>query len=383
MSKSGAQHGSLWKLFTYFFRLSWTGFGGPLAYIAMMEDDCVEKRRWLGKEEFAEMLGITNMLPGPNATEMAIHIGYVKGGKLGAVLSGLAFTIPSFIIMVVLSWLYFQYGSMPTASGIFYGINPVVVGVIIVTALRLGRVSVVDWKLAAICIVAVLLSYLTAINEALILLGAGLAGIIIYGPALKRGLPAALLFLQTSIPTLLDFERLPIQLQLFLEFLKGGLLMFGTGLVIIPLLAPDVVDFFGWMSYKEFFDGVTLGQITPGPVMKTAAFVGYKVAGICGAAAAMAGIFLPPFIIVTLLAPFFRQMRKNPWLQGFLKGVKAGAVGVILAVVPSLGKVAFPDLLTVAICLLGMLAMVKAKVNVSVLVLVAGAFGIVMKLMHF
>ena len=353
-----------------------------MAYIAMMEDDCVEKRRWLSKEEFAEMLGITNMLPGPNATEMAIHIGYVKGGKLGAVVSGLAFTIPSFVIMVVLSWLYFQYGSMPTASGIFYGINPVVVGVIIVTALRLGKVSVVDWKLATICIMAVLLSYFTAINEALILLGAGFAGIIIYGPALRRGLLAALLFLQTSIPVVIDFERLPIQLQLFLEFLKGGLLMFGTGLVIIPLLAPDVVNIFGWMSYKEFFDGVTLGQITPGPVMKTAAFVGYKVANISGAAAAMAGIFLPPFVIVTLLAPFFRQMRRNPWLQGFLRGVKAGAVGVILAVVPSLAKVAFPDLLTVAICLLGMLAMVKSKVNVSLLVLLAGAFGILMQFLR-
>jgi chromate transporter len=137
------------------------------------------------------------------------------------------------------------------------------------------------------------------------------------------------------------------------------------------------------MSYKEFFDGVTLGQITPGPVMKTAAFVGYKVANISGAAAAMAGIFLPPFIIVTLLAPFFRQMRKNPWLQGFLKGVKAGAVGVILAVVPSLAKVAFPDLLTVAICLLGMLAMMRSKVNVSLLVLLAGALGILTQFLRF
>ncbi|MCJ7505046.1 chromate efflux transporter [Candidatus Bathyarchaeota archaeon] len=383
MSKIGARRRPLFEVAGYFFRLSWTAFGGPLAYIAMMEDDCVEKRKWLSKDEFAEMLGITNMLPGPNATEMAIHIGYAKGGKLGAIMSGLAFTIPSFIIMVILSWLYFQYGSLPAVSGLFYGINPVVVGIIIVTAFRLGRISLVDWKLVGIFIAAVLLSYFSALNEALILLGAGIAGTILYSRALKKALLAVPVFLQLTVPSIVDFERLPIFLQLFLEFLKGGLLLFGTGLVIIPLLAPDVVDFFGWMSYKEFFDGVTLGQITPGPVMKTAAFVGYKVAGVAGAAAAMSGIFLPPFIIVTLLAPYFRRMRTNPWLRGFLKGVKAGAVGVVLAVVPSLAKIAFTDLLTIAICLLSMAAMLKTKVNLSLLVILTGILGVLLRFVRF
>lgn len=381
MTKTPANNVSLFGLFSYFFRLSWTAFGGPLAYISMMEDDCVEKRKWLSKDEFAEMLGITNMLPGPNATEMAIHIGYVQGGKLGGILSGLGFTTPSLVIMLVLSWLYFQYSAMPSVSGFFYGINPVVVAIILVTVLRLGKSSITDWKLVCIFLATVLATYFTAINEAIILFAAGVVGVFLYSPALKKATSVTLLLIPFSLPIMaITFEGLPVMVLLFLEFLKASLLMFGTGLVIIPLIGPDVVDVFHWMSYKEFFDGVTLGQVTPGPVMKTAVFVGYKVAGIWGATVAFSGIFLPPFIIVILLAPYYRQMRRNPWLQGFLKGVKAGAVGAILAVVGSLAQTAFPDLLAAAIAAVSLVAMLRFKVNVSLLVIAAGALGVLMRL---
>jgi len=346
----------------------------------MMMDDCVEKRKWLSKDEFTEMLGITNMLPGPNATEMAIHIGCAKGGRVGGVLSGLGFTVPSFMIMLVLSWLYFQYGAVPSIAGLFYGINPVVVSIIIVTILRLGKTSITDWKLASIFLATALATYFTTTNEAIILLAAGFVGALLYGPSLKKA-SVMLMFLPFSLPmitaTVQGFS--PI-VQVFLEFLKAGSLMFGTGLVIIPLIGPDVVDAFGWMSRKEFFDGVTLGQATPGPVAKTAVFVGYKVAGIWGAAVAMAGMFLPPFVIVILLAPFFRQIRENPWLQGFLKGVKAGAVGAILAVTAALAQTAFPDLLAIAIAAASMVTMLRFKVNISLLVIVAGVLGILLKL---
>jgi len=376
-STSGA---SLSTLFSYFFRLSWTAFGGSLAYISMMMDDCVEKRKWLSKDEFTEMLGITNMLPGPNATEMAIHIGCAKGGRVGGVLNGLGFTVPSFMIMLVLSWLYFQYGAVPSIAGLFYGINPVVVSIIIVTILRLGKTSITDWKLASIFLATALATYFTTTNEAIILLAAGFVGALLYGPSLKKA-SVMLMFLPFSLPmitaTVQGFS--PI-VQVFLEFLKAGSLMFGTGLVIIPLIGPDVVDAFGWMSRKEFFDGVTLGQATPGPVAKTAVFVGYKVAGTWGAAVAMAGMFLPPFVIVILLAPFFRQIRENPWLQGFLKGVKAGAVGAILAVTAALAQTAFPDLLAIAIAAASMVTMLRFKVNISLLVIVAGVLGILLKL---
>ncbi len=352
-----------------------------MAYISMMEDDCVEKRRWLSKEEFAEMLGITNMLPGPNATEMAIHIGTVKGGRVGGVLSGLGFTIPSFVIMLVLSWLYFQYGAVPTVSGLFYGINPVIVAIIVVTVLRLGRSSVVDWKLAGIFMGTLLATYFKVANEALILFSAGLAGALIYGPILKREALVMLIFLPFSLPLVSAFYgELPVMIQLLLEFLKASLLMFGTGLVIIPLIGPDVVEVFGWMSYKEFFDGVTLGQVTPGPVMKTAAFVGYKVGGVLGAAVAMFGTFLPPFVTVISLAPFFRQIRSNRWLRGFLKGVQAGTVGAILAVAGSLALVAFPDLLTIAIAAVSLIAVLKFRVNMSLLAIAAGALGVITRL---
>jgi len=383
MRESDINDPTLWDLFSYFFRLSWTAFGGPLAYIAMMADDCVEKRKWLSMSEFTEMLGITNMLPGPNATEMAIHIGYVKRGRVGGILSGLGFTVPSFIIILVLSWLYFQYGSMPSVRGFFYGIVPVVVAIVLVTALRLGKSSITDWKLVFIFVATVLVAFFTATNEAVILLASGATGMVLYGPALRvRFTPIVLLLMLPSLPLVaFSFASFPLIAQLFLEFLKASLLMFGTGLVIIPLVGPDIVEVFGWMSYKEFFDGVTLGQVTPGPVMKTAAFVGYKVAGIWGATVAFVGVFLPPFVIVTLLAPFLQKMRRNPWLQGFLKGVRVGAAGIILAVVGSLAPTAFPDILTIAIAGVSVVAMLKFRVNMSMLVAAAGALGVLTTLL--
>ncbi len=352
-----------------------------MAYISMMEDDCVQKRKWLSKDEFAEMLGITNMLPGPNATEMAIHIGYVKGGRMGGILSGMGFTIPSFIIILGLSWVYFQYGAMPSVSGFFYGVNPVVVVIILATVLRLGKSSISDWKQACIFFATLLVTYFTALNEALVLLASGLVGMLLYRPVSKKVASVVLLFVPMSLPALfVPVGEAPLA-QLFFEFLKASSLMFGTGLVIIPLIGPDVVEVFGWMSYKEFFDGVALGQITPGPVMKTAAFVGFKVSGLWGAVAAYSGIFLPPFVIVILLAPFFRQIRGNLWLQGFLRGVRVGAVGTILAVVGLLAQTAFPDLLTLVIAGVSMVVMLKFRVNLSLLVIGAGILGILVNLL--
>ncbi|MEM3786672.1 MAG: chromate transporter, partial [Nitrososphaeria archaeon] len=248
---SSSRNVSLLELFTYFFRLSCTAFGGPLAYISMMEDDCVEKRKWISKEEFAEMLGITNMLPGPNAAEMAIHIGYVKRGVAGAMLSGLGFVTPSFIIILVLSWLYFQYNTVPNVSYIFYGINPVVVVIILVTAYRLGHSSISNIKLLMVFIASFLLSYFTEINEAIILLIAGFAGLLLYRPRFKLSgkYMKMSLILAITFPVLnFSIENMPTLILIFLEFLKAGVLMFGSGLVIMPLIGPDVINVFGWVT---------------------------------------------------------------------------------------------------------------------------------------
>lgn len=367
-------------LFSYFFKLSCTAFGGPMAYISMMEDECVERRKWVSRDEFTEMLGVTNMLPGPNATEMAIHIGYVKAGRMGGVLSGLGFTAPSFLMILPLSWLYFRYGVMPSVGGLFYGVNPVVVAIILVTAYRLARSSITDWKLLCLFSATLLTVYFTNVNEALILFASGLAGAFMYGPGLRKAFSRMRLFASISFSTInIAFRGMPIAVPLFLEFLKAGSLMFGSGLVIIPLIGPDVVETFKWMSYKEFMDGVTLGQVTPGPVMKTAAFVGYKVAGVWGATVAFSGIFLPPFIIVTILAPYLRQVRGNVWLRGFLRGVRAGAAGAILAAAGSMAQTAFPDLLTLIIAAASLTAILKFKANMSLLVVAAGALGVLVK----
>ncbi|MBI2126171.1 MAG: chromate efflux transporter [Thaumarchaeota archaeon] len=311
---------SLTSLFFYFFRLAWVGFGGPLVHISMMQRDLVEKRRWLAREEFMDMLGLTNLLPGPNSTEMCIHIGYRMRGRIGAVVSGLAFTLPGFFMMLALSWLYFQFIRLPSVSGVFYGINPAVVVIIAITAFRLGRSSVNDWKGLGILISAFLAILLTNINEAIILLSAGIAGLMINASWRSERDSARLLPLLAPIPifAFMSLASLPRELLLFLEFLKAGSLLFGTGLVIIPLIGPDVVEGFGWLSYEQFIDGVTLGQITPGPVVKTAAFVGYKVAGVLGATVATLGVFLPAFVIVILLASLLRKVRTSKLLQDFL-----------------------------------------------------------------
>ncbi|MEM3573895.1 MAG: chromate efflux transporter [Nitrososphaeria archaeon] len=379
---SSSRNVSLLELFTYFFRLSCTAFGGPLAYISMMEDDCVEKRKWISKEEFAEMLGITNMLPGPNAAEMAIHIGYVKRGVAGAMLSGLGFVTPSFIIILVLSWLYFQYNTVPNVSYIFYGINPVVVVIILVTAYRLGHSSISNIKLLMVFIASFLLSYFTEINEAIILLIAGFAGLLLYRPRFKLSgkYMKMSLILAITFPVLnFSIENVPTLILIFLEFLKAGVLMFGSGLVIMPLIGPDVINVFGWVTEKEFFDGITLGQITPGPVMKASAFIGYKVAGILGALAAFLGIYLPPFFIVPIVSKYFRNIKDSIMVKNFLKGIEAGVVGTILSVVFSLSKVAFTDSLTILLAFIALILMAKFKVNVSLIIIVSGLFGLLAK----
>lgn len=365
-------------LFHYFFKLAWIGFGGPLAHISMMQQDAVEKKRWLSREEFAEILGMTNMLPGPNSTELAIHIGYVKGGRTGAIISGLAFTLPGFFMMLVLSWLYFQFGSIPSVSGIFYGMNPAVIIIIVIAAVRLGRSSVVDIKSFGLATAVFLTVLLTGVNEAVVLLSAGIAGMLLYmGNRLKNRL-AVFLLIPTSFGVI-SLTNMPVEFQLFFQFLKAGALLFGSGLVIVPLIASDVVEGFGWMSYKQFFDGVTLGQITPGPIVKTAAFVGYSVGGILGAGVATLGVFLPPFVIVTLLAPIFRKMKANKLLQNFLKGVRPGAVGAILAVAISLGETALIDAWTIAIAAACLLALTKFKVPIPLTIVACAVAGIAIR----
>lgn len=381
---------SLASLFRYFFKLAWIGFGGPLAHISMMEHDLVEKKKWITREEFTDILGMTNMLPDPNSTELAIHTGHVMGGRKGGIVSGIAFTLPGFFIMLALSYLYFQFGSIPDVSGIFYGVNPVVIVVIALTAIRLGKSSAREYKsigIAAAVFVAILL---TDVNEAIVLLAAGGAGLLLYLPRkqdgdntslpARSGPPTMMALLPFIPPSILavafSLNSMPVELQLFLEFLKAGAVLFGSGLVIVPIIGTDVVESFGWMTYSQFFDGVTLGQVTPGPVVKTATFVGYSVAGVLGASIATLGVFLPPFVLVTILAPVFGKVKSNAWLQAFLKGVRPGAVGAILAVAVTLGETALVDVWTIAIAARAFLALVKFKAPIPVLVGICGAAGV-------
>jgi chromate transporter len=277
-----------------------------------------------------------------------------------------------------LSWLYFTYRALPSVGGLFYGINPVVVVLIVITAWRLGKSAITDWKLLLIALGSFLGSVLTPVNEALILLAAGAVGILLYGPPLQRlgkGL-AALLPLPLSLAA---NPALPTPASLALVFLKAGSLLFGTGFVIIPLLAPDVVETYRWMTQKEFFDGVTLGQVTPGPIVKTATFVGFKAGGLLGAAVATVAIFLPPFVLVLSLAPILKRLRQNPWLQGFLRGVRPGAVGTILGIVVAMAQAAFVDWWTVGIAAASLLAFLRFRMSTPLLVVGAGIVGVLVR----
>lgn len=382
------------ELFRYFFRLAWVGFGGPLAHISMMEHDAVEKKKWMSQEEFTDILGMTNMLPGPNSTELAIHIGHAMGGRMGGIISGIAFTLPGFFIMLALSYLYFELGGIPSVSGIFYGVNPVVIVIITITAVRLGKGSAKDHKSIGIAAAVFATILLTEVNEAIVLLGAGAAGLLLYPskksdssgnssssspPSGASPPPSTMSQVFTTLPifaVVFSLSTMPVELQLFLEFLKAGALLFGTGLVIVPLVGADVVEGFGWMSYSQFFDGVTLGQVTPGPVVKTAAFVGYSVGGVLGAGIATLGVFLPPFAIVTILAPVFKKVKSNAWLQSFLKGVRPGAVGAILAVAVTLGQTALVDTWTIVIAAVALVALAKFKTSIPLTVVVAAVVGV-------
>lgn len=381
-------------LFRYFFRLAWVGFGGPLAHISMMEHDVVEKKKWMSQEEFTGILGMTNMLPGPNSTELAIHIGHAMGGRIGGIISGIAFTLPGFFIMLALSYLYFELGGIPSVSGIFYGVNPVVIVIIAITAIRLGRGSAKDYKSIGIAAAVFAAILLTEVNEAIVLLAAGAVGLLLYPPRKSgsgsnpssslppsgfRPPPSNMTPVFIALPIfalVYSLSAIPVELQLFLEFLKAGALLFGSGLVIVPLIGADVVESFGWMSYSQFFDGVTLGQVTPGPVVKTAAFVGYSVGGVLGAGIATLGVFLPPFAIVTILAPVFKKVKSNAWLQSFLKGVRPGAVGAILAVAVTLGQTALIDVWTIVIAAAALIALTKFKLSIPLTVVVAAVVGV-------
>jgi chromate transporter len=386
------------ELAQLFLRLGAVGFGGPQAHIAMIHDEAVVQRAWLSEEEFLAGVAICEMLPGPASTQTGIYTGYVRAGFLGALVAGTSFIFPAFSIMVALSWAYFRFQGVPQIDHLFLGISPVVIAIILAFGWKLSQKSIKDKTGVAIALGAFLLAWGLRLNVLLLFLLAGIVGLVVYHPptAPPGESPAtvspprtphtawlaplwpvgqALTPLLTTLPrevlTVSSFwglERIQAYAwPLASFFVKVGAFIFGGGLVIIPLLETSVVDNFQWMTRSEFLDGVALGELTPGPVVITAAFVGYKVAGFLGALVATVAIFLPSFGFIGLASPFLLRLRQNPRVKCFLRGVLPAVLGAILSATLPLAQAALIQatlpltLVAISLSLGALVALVRFK----------------------
>jgi chromate transporter len=372
------------EVLAYFTTLGVVGFGGPVAHIAMMERTAVQERGWVTHRRYLDAIAATNLVPGPNSTEVAIHLAYLRAGLPGAVLGGLAFILPAFFMLLALSWAYFEYETVPEVGDFFYGIKPAVVALILVTAYRLfltgvGKPAellsgVADRRLLLLFAAALVISALEPGWEVAVLLGAGVIGLLLYGPPLRLK-PGANLLLPLLAVAPLAWEP-AVLVDLAWLFLRTGALLFGGGYVMIPLLEGPVVEQYGWLTREQFLDGVALGQSTPGPIVITATFIGYGAAGFAGAAVATTAIFLPAFFFSVLASRFITAFGEAAWLRAFLKGIGAAVVGTILGATLRLAESAFVDVLTVAIGVAVIVLLLRTKLHSALLLLAGGAVGL-------
>jgi chromate transporter len=366
-----------------FLRLGFTAFGGPAAHIAMMRDEVVRRRRWVTEQQFLDMLGVCNLIPGPTSTEMAIYLGYRRAGWRGLVLGGGLFILPAMAIVLAIAWAYVRFGSTPGATALLYGIKPVIIAIILQALWGLGRAAVKSPLLAGMGVAVTALFLLDASPIAL-LLGSGvlaaLAHFIRRRP--EGGKPAALL-LPLGLPSLgslggaLAAGGIAFSLgTLFLTFLKIGALVYGSGYVLLAFLRDDMVYKLGWLTDRQLIDAVAVGQFTPGPLFTTATFIGYVVGGLPGALVATVAIFLPGFVLIAALYPIAPRLRASPWTGAFLDGVNVAAVGLIAGITVQLGQAALVDALSVALAAVAAAVLIRFKVNSAWLVLGGALVGL-------
>ncbi len=360
-----------------------TSFGAPTAHIAMMEDEYVRKRKWVTPEHFLDLLAAANLIPGPNASETCYHVGYVHAGYPGLLVAGFSFLLPAFIASMVLSSVYVRFGSLPELEGLFYFLNPLVLGIVLVTTWRIGKSSLVGWEQFVLFGLA-LAGKLVHVNEVLIMLGCGaLAVLLHYGIKRKTPTPGSLLFSFAPLPVIVMAFKMMFETvsdrawQIFWYFLRTGSVLFGSSLVLFALIEKDVIDRFGWLTTQQLTDAIAVGQITPGPVLSSSTFVGFLAGGFWGGVASTVGVFLPSFIIVAITAPLVKKMRENAITSAFLKGVNAAVVALILMVCVDLARNALVDVWTGLLLLAGFLAMLLLKAQPYVLVLAGLAMGLI------
>jgi chromate transporter len=366
---------SLRELAALFLRLGTTAFGGPAAHIAMMEDEVVRRRAWLTREEFLDLLGATNLIPGPNSTEMAIHIGHRRAGFPGLVVAGASFILPATIIVAAIAWAYESYGRLPAAEGVLRGVKPVVIAIVLQALVGLGRTAVKTVPLAAVAAAATIAAA-AGVHELLVLAAAGLAVAALRLRRGGRGALPAFLPAAGAVPVAAALASAPFTVtHLFLVFLKIGSILYGSGYVLLAFLRSDLVERLGWMTESQLLDAVAVGQVTPGPVFTTATFIGYLLGGGPGAAVATLGIFLPAFAFVAMSGPLVPQIRRSPVAGAFLDGVNVASLALMAVVTLQLARSAITGVTTGALAAASAALLLRYRVGSTWLVAAGAAIG--------
>jgi chromate transporter len=372
---------ALLDLARVFLKLGTLGFGGPAAHVAMMEDEVVRRRGWLSRERFLDLLGATNLIPGPNSTEMAIHVGNERAGWRGLLVAGACFIAPAFLIVLACAWAYTRYGTLPAAEGLLRGVKPVIIAIVLQALWGLGRTATRTHTLAAAALLS-LAAALAGIHELAVIFGAGtLVALVAWArsPAGRRrsfglALPLGATALTSTGPGAAAFGLVP----LFLAFLKIGSVLFGSGYVLLAFLRADLVVRRGWLTEGQLLDAVAVGQVTPGPVFTTATFVGFVLGGLRGATVATLGIFLPAFVFVALSGPLVPRIRRSPVAGAFLDGVNAASIALMALVTAQLARAAIVDPWTAGVAASSAVLLLRFRASPAWLVPAAGLLGVVL-----
>ncbi len=391
IAQGGAARGSLKELALFFLRLGITAFGGPAAHVGMMEDELVRRRKWLSREKFLDLLGASNLIPGPSSSELAIHIGYLRAGWMGLLVGGICFILPAAILVTTIAWAYVRFGHLPAVAALLYGVKPVVVAVILQALWGLGRTAVKSALLAVACVICVALSFL-GMNALLILAGTGTviacARAFLQPRKDYRAAGPGVLFLlrrnfRVTLARLLPFAGAgaattfaPGMWSIFLAFLKVGSVVFGSGYVLLAFLRTDLVVHRAWVTDSQLVDAVAIGQVTPGPVFTTATFLGYVLRGPAGALVATVAIFLPAFILVAISGPLIPHIRRSATAGAFLDGVNVASLALMAEVTYQLGHSAITDWLTVGLAIASAILLLRFRINSAWLVLGGALIGI-------
>lgn len=385
------------ELARLFARLSAVAFGGPIAHLALIEDEVVTRRKWITREHFLDVVAATNLIPGPNSTETMIHIGYTMRGIPGALVAGFCFITPAFLITLALAVLYVSSGTIPEMEALLWGIKPVIISVILVAAYRLVPTALKNRLLWLTAIAAGAVIALFDLPEALVMIGAGIVYAVIKVGALGGGGFTGLLLIavQPSVQIaaqVAEGARAGLW-EIFAYFVKVGSVLFGSGYVLVTFLQRDLVEGFGWLSAREMLDAIAIGQLTPGPVLTATTVVGYILAGLPGAVLATVGVFLPSFVLVILTAPLIPRMRRSRWMGAFLSGVNAAVVAaIVVTVVGLIGEALRPlngadvsvggvSLLALLLAVGALIALIRWRLNATWVIMTGGAIGLLLGLL--